>query len=225
MTNAIWRRRKGIFITYKQKELWDALVTATDGVITVKVPMTSIPNFHLRVWKVLAKRKHIYITDTGLVNITYEGKEFFALADRVFHRMDGICPRCGKNPLKVYSTGRKADHCDACIKMIKRPKPKPHPCKCGRGMAKQTRNGFVYSGCEYCQKERNQAWAVKRQAILRERIANGDTPVCPRCGQPVHVSASGMVYTYCNVHLNEIDRQRRKRQKARRFEEIMKAKS
>ena len=123
---------------------------------------------------------------------------------------DGLCPRCRKNPLHQYSSGKTAGYCYQCLKKRsktykgRRVNPNRLCSRCHKRPVHISSSGRARTYCTSCEKESRKEERARRIARRFEAIAQGNPPLCvlPHCNEPIYYTTN-TAYDYCYKHYRE----------------------
>lgn len=138
-------------------------------------------------------------------------------------RYDGICPRCGENPVCYSESGNRHGYCRECFRKAKRRFRRIHPTggraegqmcpDCGERERHVAPSGKIRTYCLPCRRERQKEYRKRKFQKRLERIEAGEFIACCKCGdKPVHYGET-YVSDYCHDcfkdYMNEYNRKRR----------------
>lgn len=157
-----------------------------------------------RTLRALVERDWIIISpgiDGDRYKITSRGAKTLRAYKKKWQRRDGICPRCGKRPRHVRSSGTKDSYCLECLRAISKRKRDlgiqyintDRLCsRCHKHPLHQYPGGKFSTYCEHCARVNRRKNARKQRRRLFRAIQNGaPVPMCKLCKvRPCVVSAN-----------------------------------
>lgn len=157
----------------------------------------------------------------ALYRITTRGSRYLSFFQSPVEprRADGICPTCGERPVHAWASGKRAGYCLECSRAnakanraLGRPTINPDRLcsRCGERPLHVHSTGRLRTYCTDCLRETRREERQRKHARKLARIAAGDPPLCPKCGEAVYHTAS-TVYDLCYRHYLEYQRAYRRR--------------
>ncbi|GEM_PF-6664970 len=148
--------------------------------------------------------------------ITLRGEKAYKAYLKPRRRSDGICPRCGCEPVHHSASGKSAGYCKSCVSKIYKRRyelninQRRHDrlcARCHKFPVYVRKSGRAIAYCLSCYRVRGRKQHRKRRKQEYKRLLAGEKLLCPKCGQPRYVTGR-TIQDYCFQHYSEYRRAR-----------------